>query len=276
MKFPQSLVAVLAFTCGTLALHGAETPKAAAAKSITLATTTSVQDTGLLDKLLPVFKSQTGIDVKVLAVGTGQAMEIAKRGDADILFTHAPKAEEEFLKTGPGLKRFPLMHNDFVILGPAADPAKIKAGKDAAAAFAKIAQAKALFVSRGDNSGTNMKEKSLWEKAKTKPAGAWYLSSGSGMAEALRLTQEKKAYTLSDRATYLSQKKNLDLIIAVEGDPDLLNKYSVIELDPKKLPHIKAADATKFREFMFGPEARKIIEVFGKEKYGQPLFFLDK
>jgi tungstate transport system substrate-binding protein len=270
----SSALVLSAATILSAATASAEAAKTTSA-NIVLATTTSVQDTGLLDAILPLFKKQTNIDVKVIAVGSGQAMEMARRGDADALLVHSPEAEEAFIKDGFGLNRYLMMHNDFVFVGPAKDPAKIAALKTAADALKAIAEAKANFISRGDNSGTHTKEKKLWEKATIKPEGAWYMSAGAGMAETLRVANEKQAYTLCDRSTWLSQKDKVQMKVLFEGDPALLNKYSALELNPAKLPTIKVAEGKKWLKFLFQADTRKVIEGFGKEKYGQPLYILD-
>jgi len=241
-------------------------------KNLTLATTTSTQDSGLLDVLIPAFEKASGIKVKVVAVGTGQSIEIARRGDADVVLVHARKLEDQFVADGQGINRRDVMYNDFVVVGPPGDPAGIKGMKDAAAAFAKIAQAKASFVSRGDKSGTNVKENEVWAAAQVKPAGSWYLSAGAGMDEALRLASEKGAYTLSDRATYLATKDKYKLDIVVEGDKILYNPYGVIAVNPKVHPNVNYRGAMAFINFITGPEGRKIIGDFGRDRFGQPLF----
>jgi tungstate transport system substrate-binding protein len=261
-------------TFGTLlaaALGGAQ---GRAAGSLVLATTTSTQDTGLLDALTPRFEKQTGITVKVVAVGTGQALELGRRGDADLLLVHAPALEEAFVKQGYGINRRALMYNDFVIVGPARDPAHLKGMKRAADAFRAIARSRAPFASRGDNSGTHLKELEIWKAARIKPESPWHLSSGSGMAATLRLAGEKRAYTLSDRGTFLAQKKNLDLAILVEGNPALFNPYHVITVNPKRFPWVNYAAAQRFVRFLFEPATRDLIRTFGKDKFGQPLFHL--
>lgn len=240
--------------------------------TLTLATTTSTQDSGLLDVLIPAFEKASGIKVKVLALGTGQSIEVARRGDADVVLVHARKLEDQFVADGQGIDRHDVMYNDFVIVGPAADPAKIKGMKDAAGAFAKVAQAKAPFISRGDKSGTNVKENDVWAVAQIKPAGSWYLSAGAGMDEALRLANEKGAYTLSDRATYLALRDRLRLEVLVEGDKVLYNPYGVIAVNPEAHPNVNHRGAEAFIRFITGPAGRKIIGDFGRDRFGQPLF----
>jgi tungstate transport system substrate-binding protein len=228
-----------------------------------------------LDVVLPIFKEKTGIEVKAIAVGSGQALELGRRGDADVLLSHSPAAEEKFMAEGYGDRRRPLMFNDFVVVGPASDPAKLKGAASAKEAFQRVARSKSPFVSRGDESGTHVKEKQLWESVKIKPEGAWYIQAGTGMAEVLRMADQKKAYTLSDRATYLSQQKSLDLKVAYEGDPSLKNHYSVIVVSPQKNPKVRRDAARKFAEFLLSPEGQKIITEYGVGKFGQQLFFLE-
>ncbi|MDI6871407.1 MAG: substrate-binding domain-containing protein [Bacillota bacterium] len=242
---------------------------------VILATTTSTVDTGLLDLLIPKFEAQTGYKVKPIGVGTGQALAMGEKGEADVLLTHAPASEKPLLDKGLVTDYKLVMHNDFVIVGPADDPAKIKGTRVAADAFRKIAAAGALFVSRGDDSGTHKTEKSLWQKANLKPGGSWYQESGSGMGQTLLIASEKRGYTLTDRGTYLAQKKNIKLDILVEGDKDLLNIYHVMAVNPAKFAKVNAAGARAFVEFMVSPEIQKLIGEFGKDKYGSPLFFPD-
>ncbi len=244
-------------------------------KSMTLATTTSAQDSGLLDVLLPAFEQQSGIQVKVVAVGSGQALELGRRGDADLLLTHSPDDEKKFIEEGWGLNRRPLMHNDFVIAGPAEDPAGIKQTKTAADALRAIAEKQCVFVSRGDESGTHKKELAVWKAAGIKPEGNWYVSSGTGMALSLRMAHEKRGYILADRGTYLALKNEIELVVDFEGDPILLNKYSVMEVNPARHPHVRHAEAKLFAEFLVSMPGQEIIRTFGSEKYGQPLFVPD-
>jgi tungstate transport system substrate-binding protein len=243
---------------------------------LTLATTTSARDTGLLDVLGPQFKQATGTEIKVIAVGSGQAMELGRRGDADVLLTHSPAAEKQFLDEGFGVGREEVMWNDFFLVGPEADPAAVKGQTSAAEAFARIAKAKAPFVSRGDESGTHVKEKGIWQKAGIKPEGAWYLQSGSGMAETLRLASEKRAYTLADRASFLTLRKRLDLAVALKGDPALENRYSVMLVNPARHPHVQAEAARKFKEFLLSPPVQATIARFKADELGEPIFFTGK
>ncbi|GAB4161458.1 MAG: substrate-binding domain-containing protein [Planctomycetaceae bacterium] len=240
---------------------------------LTLATTTSTRDSGLLDELIPVFEKETGISVKVVAVGSGQALALGRRGDADVLLTHSPQAEQEFMEAGYGELREPVMHNDFVLVGPKSDPANIGKEKSIVNVFRQIAKNEVVFVSRGDDSGTHAKEKSIWREAGIEPQGKRYLSTGTGMAATLRMASEKGAYTISDRGTFLAQREKLDLVILAEGDETLHNPYTVIVVSSQKHPDINNTGAKQFAEFLRSPQAQKIIGEFGKTKYGQPLFF---
>jgi tungstate transport system substrate-binding protein len=247
-----------------------------AQKNVILATTTSTQDSGLLDVLLPIFEKKTGYFVKTIAVGSGQAMAMGAKGEADVLLVHSPAAEKQFMADGNGVERRLVMHNDFIILGPPADPAQIKGMKKASEAFKKIAATGSIFMSRGDNSGTNAKEKDIWKAAGVKYEGEkWYQQTGLGMGQTLAVAAEKKTYTLADRGTYLALKKNLGLDILVEGDGILLNIYHVIEVNPKKWPKANFAGAKAFADFMVSKETQAIIKTFGVDKFGSPLFFPD-
>lgn len=238
-----------------------------------LATTTSTQDSGLLDVLIPSFEQRTGYKVKSIAVGSGQAMTMGERGEADVLLVHAPDSEKKFMAAGHGISRQLVMHNDFVVVGPSADPAKIRGLKSAKEVMQKIADSKSLFVSRADNSGTDQLEKTLWPSV---PKGqAWYLESGQGMGQTLNIASEKSGYTLSDRATYLAYKGNIQLDVLVEGDKALLNIYHVIQVNPSKSDRINAAGAKSFAEFMVARDTQAVIGKFGVEKFGQALFFPD-
>ncbi len=245
-------------------------------KNIILATTTSTQDSGLLDVLLPIFEKNTGYFVKTIAVGSGQAMAMGQKGEADVLLVHSPDAEKKFMAEGYGVNRRLVMHNDFIIVGPKTDPAGIKGLRSSLEAFRKIAAANAVFMSRGDNSGTNAKEKSIWKAAGINPEGQrWYQQTGLGMGQTLNVAAEKKTYTLADRGTYLALKKNLGLDILVEGDAVLLNIYHVIDVNPAKWPKVNSAGAKAFADFMVGRQTQEIIRKFGVEKFGSPLFFPD-
>jgi tungstate transport system substrate-binding protein len=260
----------------TLLIISEASPALAQQKTIILATTTSTQDSGLLDVLLPIFEKNTGYFVKTIAVGSGQAMAMGQKGEADVLLVHSPAAEEKFVSEGFGINRRLVMHNDFIIVGSPEDPAKIKGIKSSSEAFRKIASGKGLFLSRGDNSGTHAKEKDIWKAAGIKPEGEkWYQQTGLGMGQTLNVAAEKKGYTLADRGTYLAMKKNLGFDILVEGDAILLNIYHVIEVNPAKWPKINVAGAKAFADFMVSKETQEIIRTFGVEKFGSPLFFPD-
>ena len=249
---------------------------AASAKSpattLVLATTTSTQDTGLLDALLPAFEKQTHIRVKVIAVGSGEALAMGRRGDADVLLVHSKAAEDVFMAEGHGFARFDVMHNDFVLMGPATDPARVR-GADAVEAFRRIATAAAPFVSRGDRSGTHVKEQGLWKQAGVEPEGqAWYASAGQGMGETARIASEKQAYALIDRGTWLAMAAGLDLPLLCEGGDDLLNSYRVIVVDPAKHPQAHVLEAWAFAKWLVSPATQKRIGEFGRAKYGRSLF----
>ncbi len=247
----------------------------AASKDLILATTTSTVDTGLLDKLVPLFEQKTGFRVKTISTGTGQALAMGEKGEADVLLCHAPEAEKKLVDAGAVVNYQLVMHNDFILVGPAADPAGGK-GKVVADVLKAIAAKEALFISRGDDSGTHKKELALWKKVEITPKGMkGYQESGQGMGATLLMASEKQAYTLTDRGTYLAQKKNLQLEIVSEGDPALLNIYHVMQVNPEKFSKVNAAGSKAFVEFMVAPETQKIIGDFGKDKYGSPLFFPD-
>ncbi len=256
-----------------------ETPKEAAkpeVKDVILATTTSTQDSGLLDVLIPDFEKKTGYKVKPIAVGTGQALAMGEKGEADVLLTHAPKSEKPLVDSGAATNYQLVMHNDFIVVGPENDPAGIKQVKGSADAFKKIAEKGAIFVSRGDDSGTHKKELSLWKAAEVEPKGQkWYQETGSGMGQTLTIANEKQGYTLTDRATYLAQQKNLKLVIVSEGDKGLLNIYHVMQVNQEKFPKVNAEGAKAFVDYMVNPDTQKIIGEFGKDKFGQSLFYPD-
>lgn len=250
-------------------------PVAAPARpTVLLATTTSTQDSGLLDVLIPDFERRTGYSVKTSAVGTGAALAIGAKGDADVVLVHAPKNEKEFMAAGNGTRRLFVMHNDFIVVGPPADPAAIK-GRTAVAALSRIASATSPFISRGDNSGTDILEKDLWKQAAIVPAAPWYVQAATGMGQTLQIASEKRAYTITDRATFLARKAQLELVVLVDNDPPLLNYYHVIPVDPNKFPKVNAAGGAAFADYLVSPEAQKLIASFGLAKYGQPLFFAD-
>jgi tungstate transport system substrate-binding protein len=241
--------------------------------AITLATTTSTQDSGLLDVLIPRFHEKTGVEVRVVAVGSGQALELGRRGDADVLLTHAPVAELSFMDEGWGQHRRAVMHNDFILVGPDSDPAAVKGSTSIAQAFIRLADQEAPFVSRGDESGTHQKEKEVWKVAGREPQGDWYIQAGGGMAQALRMADEKQAYVLADRGSFIALRKALDLAILSERDPLLQNDYAVIVTSAKKHPHVNAAAAQEFADFLTDPSTKRLIADFGVDKFGEPLFF---
>lgn len=241
---------------------------------LTLATTTSVNDSGLLAALQPVFEKDTGITLKIIAQGTGQAIKTAQDGNADVLLVHDRKSEEKFIADGYGVKRIELMYNYFVLVGPADDPAGVRSltEKNAAAALKQIMDSKQFFVSRGDNSGTHKKENSLWKAAQAEPSGDWYISAGKGMGDTLTMAGEKKAYTLTDKATYLSMKDKLELSIVLEDAKDLMNQYTVIAVNKDKHPGINHKGADKFIQWITSKKALELIDQYGKDKYGENLF----
>ena len=241
-------------------------------RDVILATTTSTQDTGLLDALIPLFKERTGYTLKPIAVGSGAALELAKRGEADVVLAHSPAAELDFMAGGFGTERRTVMFNDFVIVGPAADPAGIKGETSAVAAMEKIAAAEAPFISRGDDSGTNALELKLWKQAGISPSGSWYTESGTGMGDTLGIANERQAYTISDRGTYLSLRDRLDLKILVEGSKELLNVYHVIPVNPANGPAVNVAGGRAFADFLLDPATQAFIGRFGVDRFGQPLF----
>jgi len=245
-------------------------------KSITLASTTSTENSGLLGYLLPIFKDESGIGVRVVAVGTGQAMRMAMKGDADVVLVHHPPSEEEFVKEGYGVERVAVMHNDFVIVGPASDPAGIKGMTDAAAALGRVRSSRAVFVSRGDDSGTHKRELSLWAALGFQPGdddGDWYRESGSGQGATLNVASEMEAYCLSDRASWVTFANKRSLELLVEGDPELLNPYSVILVSSQKHPHVKATEGQQFIDWLVSEPGQQLIAAYRVE--GQQMFFPD-
>jgi tungstate transport system substrate-binding protein len=244
--------------------------------TLILATTTSTQDSGLLDVLVPMFEKESGYTMKTVAVGSGQAIEQASRGDADVVLAHSPAAEKKMTDAGDGIERTLVMHNDFIIVGPKDDPAGVKAAKTTDGAMTAIAAKQAKFMSRGDNSGTNALELKLWTGLKIDPKGqGWYEETGQGMGATLQVANQKAAYTISDRATYLAQKKNLDLVILFEKDKALLNVYHVIVVNPAKHANVHPDAARAFAAFMVRPDVQKVIGDFGVDKAGEPLFVPD-
>ncbi|WP_375479006.1 substrate-binding domain-containing protein [uncultured Nostoc sp.] len=250
----------------------AESP---ANKNVIVAMTTSIEDSGLLDDLVPAIEKKTGYTLKKVAVGTGQALALAEKGEVDALFVNSPKAERKVLAGGAVTNRHLVMHNDFVIVGPDTDKAKIRGKKSAVEAFSLIAKNQALFVSRGDDSGTNKLEKDLWQQAKVTPSGSWYQQTGSGMAQTLQVANQKLGYTLADRATYIFQKKNLSLPVLVQGDKKLLNLYHVMEVNSQKFPRVNSAGAKAFINYVLSPEGQTLIAAHGKKEFKQPLFYVD-
>jgi tungstate transport system substrate-binding protein len=228
-----------------------------------------------LDVLLPKFEAASGLKVKMVAVGSGQALAMGEEGNADVLLVHAPASEKTLMEKGFGKDRFLIMHNDFIIVGPKNDPAGIKDMKVAVDAFKKMAETKSLFVSRGDDSGTNKVELALWKSAAITPKGDWYIQSGQGMGDTLRIASEKAGYTLADRATYLALKDTLQLDVLVQGDKALLNIYHVITVNPDKWPKVNYTGAKAFADFLVAADTQKFISEFGVDKFGQPLFFPD-
>ena len=245
---------------------------ASKSRNIILSTTTSTQDSGLLDVLVPLFEKQTGYSVKTVSVGTGQALALAAKGDADVVLVHAPDLEKKYVAEGKLLNRRLVMYNDFVIIGPKDDRAKVRSIKSAASALKAIAQAKVNFVSRGDNSGTHLLEKSLWKAAGIEPKGGWYIETGQGMDATLGVANERSAYTITDRGTYLAYGKRISLPVLVEADRALLNIYSVMEVNPANGPRINSEGGKAFADFMIAPQTQNVIRTFGVEKFGQSLF----
>ncbi len=257
----------------TLALVALIVSPVHAEKRLRMSTTTSTQNSGLLDVLLPPFEKANNVKVDVLAVGTGKALKLGQNGDVDVVFVHARPAEDKFVAAGYGVNRKDVMHNDFVIVGPKSDPAKLKEAKTSAEAFKKLAEGKAPFVSRGDDSGTNKKEKAIWKLAGIKPEGKWYLEAGQGMGPVLLMASEKQGYTLSDRGTYIAYEDKINLPILFQGDKDLFNPYGIIAVNPKKHPNAQYELAMKFIEYVTGPEGQKIIRNYKKK--GKELFYPD-
>jgi tungstate transport system substrate-binding protein len=249
-------------------------PTAAQAPSgtVIVSTTTSTQDSGLLDVLVPMFEKKTGYTVKTISVGTGQALALAARGEADVTLAHAPSVEKKYVGEGKMQNRRLVMYNDFLIIGPEDDPAKIKGEKSAVNALKKIAASGSRFVSRGDKSGTHTLELGLWKQAGVTPAAPWYIESGQGMGATLGIADDRKAYTITDRATMLAFSRRVRLVPMVEGDRPLLNIYSVMEVNPANGPRVNVAGGKAFAEFMLAPETQAVIKTFGVERFGQPLF----
>jgi tungstate transport system substrate-binding protein len=246
--------------------------QAPGSKTVILSTTTSTQDSGLLDVLLPLFEKQSGYTVKAISVGTGQALALAARGEADVTLAHAPALEKKYVAEGKTHNRRLVMYNDFLVIGPESDPAKIRGEKSVVAALKKIAESGARFASRGDKSGTHVLEQNLWKAAGLTPAAPWYIESGQGMGATLGIANDRQAYTLTDRATMLAFSRRVALKPMVEGDKLLLNIYSVMEVNPANGPKVNTAGGRAFADFMLAPETQAVIKTFGVDKYGEPLF----
>ncbi|GAW93373.1 substrate-binding domain-containing protein [Calderihabitans maritimus] len=271
-----NLLIVAFFILLTLGVTVSGCSSGADTKEIILATTTSTYDSGLLDVLIPLFQQKTGYTVKTVPVGTGKALAMGERGDADVLLVHAPEAERPLVEKGVVINYRRVMHNDFVIVGPPEDPAGVKGSGSAAEAFKKIADSEALFLSRGDSSGTHKKELGIWEQAGLKPQGnKWYQETGTGMGNTLNVASEKEGYTLTDRGTYLKLKKHLRLEIVFEGDPVLMNIYHVMQVNPEKFPGTNEEGGRALVDFLVGPEAQEVIGEYGVKEFGQPLFYPD-
>jgi tungstate transport system substrate-binding protein len=294
VKLPRYFLALLALLALTFAAgcgdddgdepSGETTPQATSAAAeptkasgeLILATTTSFQDSGLLDVLTDMFEEQTGYDLTAIAVGSGAAIEQASRGDADVVLAHSPASERRMVDEGNGIERILVMHNDFIIVGPAADPAGVQGGADINAAMTAISGGAAPFMSRGDESGTHTFELNLWEAAGIDPAGqSWYEETGQGMGATLQVADQRDGYTLTDRATYLAQRENLDLEVMFENDPSMLNYYHVIVVNPEAHPDVNATAGQAFADFLVSDEVQQVIEEFGVDQYGEPLFFPD-
>ncbi len=261
----------LAAALGVLAPAAPAAPGGAGG-AVVLATTTSTQDSGLLDVLVPLFERRTGYTVKTIAVGTGQALALGARGEADVVLVHAPDLEKRYAAEGKLLNRRLVMVNDFVIVGPPEDRAGVHTAGKAAEGLRRIAGGGARFVSRGDNSGTHLLEKKLWAMAGVEPQGPWYIETGQGMGATLVIADERNAYTLTDRATYLAFQRRLKLAVLLEGDRPLLNVYAVLEVNPAGGPRVNAAGGKTFADFLVSPEAQAVIGAFGIERFGRPLF----
>lgn len=246
---------------------------ASAENILRMSTTTSTENSGLLAVLNPPFEKKNDVRLDVIAVGTGKALRLAENGDVDVVFVHAPVAEKVFVKNGFGVDRHPVMHNDFIIIGPASDPAGIKSAKSATGAFRMLGQGKGGFVSRGDDSGTDKKEKALWNIAGLTPEGDWYISAGQGMGAVLRMADDKQAYALTDRGTYIHFQDKIDLMILFEGDEALYNPYHVMAVNPEKHPQVKYDLAKKYIEYVTGSEGQEIIRSY--KRVGQQLFYPD-
>jgi len=258
---------------GAIVLLGAAISSVHAETRFRMSTTTSTEASGLLSALLPPFEKANNVKIDVISVGTGKALKLGENGDVDVVFVHARPAEDKFVADGYGVDRRDVMYNDFVIVGPKDDPAKIKEAKTAVEAFKRLAEGKADFISRGDDSGTHQMEKQLWKAAGVKPEGKWYIEAGQGMGEVLQMAFNKKGYALADRGTFIAYEGKLDLIIILEGDKALFNPYGIIAVNPKKHPKVNYDLAKKFIDYVAGPEGQKVIADF--KMNGKQLFFPD-
>ncbi len=256
----------------TLSLTWGSISRGMAEERLKVSSTTSTDNTGLFQALNPPFEERFACRVDVIAVGTGKALKIGEMGDSDVVFVHSRPAEDTFVAAGHGVNRRDVMYNDFIIIGPAKDPAGIRGTEDAKKALAALAKTGSLFISRGDDSGTHKKEKSLWKKAGLEPKGRWYSEAGQGMGAVIQIANEKLAYTLADRGTYLAYKNKVSLEILCEGDPDLFNPYGIMAVNPAKHPQVNYVLAMAYIGWVTSPEGQKVIREFGKEKFGQPLF----
>ncbi len=272
---PEVLLLLLAVLLAVAAGCGSS-PSAGGRKTLILATTTSAEDSGILDEFVKRFEKEQPYKLKAVAVGSGSALFMGRNGDADVMLTHEPRAEQEFMAAGYGESNNKVMHNDFIIVGPTGDPARIAGLKDADEAFKRIAASGSTFISRGDASGTNAMEVSVWDRLGMKPSGsAWYLESGQGMGETIRIADQKNAYTMTDRATFIVMEKGLALKILVQGDPRLVNQYSVTVVNPSRGPRVNHQGAVAFSEFLRSAKTRKFISDFGWDRYHQHLFYPD-
>ena len=269
------LVAVGCAPQATGAGAGTPAPAVTGSGELILLSTTTTRDTGLLDALVPDFEKRSGYQVKQIIAGSGEILQLGARGEGDVILSHSPAAEADWMKAGNGTSRALVMHNDFVLVGPAADPAHVK-GLPIGEALKRIAASTSTFISRGDQSGTNVKELSLWQAAGITPKGqAWYLETGAGQGQTLNVASEKNAYALADRGTYLALQKNLALAILVEKDAGLLNIYHVMTVNPAKSAKINAVGAKAFADYVVGPDGQAVIKSFGVAQFGQPLFVPD-
>jgi tungstate transport system substrate-binding protein len=262
----------LTLALAALVLAPAALAQGPGSKTVILSTTTSTQDSGLLDVLVPLFEKTTGYSVKTISVGTGQALALAARGEADVTLAHAPGLEKKYVAEGKMHTRRLVMYNDFLLTGPASDPAKIRGEQSVVAALKKIAAGQARFISRGDKSGTHTLELALWKAAGVTPGAPWYIESGQGMGATLGIANDRQGYTVTDRATMLAFAKRVDLKPMVEGDKLLLNVYSVMEVNPANGPRVNATGGKAFADFMLAPETQAVIKTFGVDRYDQPLF----